>query len=66
MHTKQTIAIIGASGNMGPAISKNLFKGNYRILLCAKEQDKIQSLAEEIEQSNAAAEVGKCFTINGF
>lgn len=33
MKTKQTIAVIGASGNMGSAISKSLAKGNYRLLL---------------------------------
>jgi len=57
MNTKQTIAVIGATGNMGSAIAKNLSQGNYRILLCANDQHKIQSLAEEIKQSNAAAEV---------
>ena len=57
MNTKQTIAVIGATGNMGSAIAKNLSQGNYRILLCANDQHKIQLLAEEIKQSNAAAEV---------
>ena len=39
MNTKQTIAIIGASGNMGSAISKSLSKGNYRLLLFSAAAD---------------------------
>ncbi|GAA4437309.1 NAD(P)-binding domain-containing protein [Pontibacter saemangeumensis] len=57
MKTIQTIAIIGASGNMGSAISKSLSKGNYRLLLCANELDKVQAVADEIKSSNPAAEV---------
>jgi len=57
MSTKQTIAIIGASGNMGSAISKSLSKGDYRLLLCASEQSKVQTLVDEIKNSNHSADV---------
>ncbi|GEO04117.1 F420-dependent NADP reductase [Adhaeribacter aerolatus] len=57
MQTKQTIAVIGATGNMGAAISKSLAKGNYRLLLCANQQEKAQALAQEIAQSNPNADV---------
>ncbi|MCC9138480.1 NADPH-dependent F420 reductase [Pontibacter silvestris] len=57
MKTMQTIAIIGASGNMGSAISKSLSKGNYRLLLCASRQDKVQAVVEEIKSGNPAADV---------
>ena len=57
MQTKQTIAVIGATGNMGSAISKSLSKGNYRLLLCASQPQKGQALAAEIRQSHAAADV---------
>lgn len=57
MQTKQTIAIIGATGNMGSAISKSLAKGNYQLLLCANGQDKVQALAREIKQDNPSADV---------
>jgi len=57
MSPKQTIAIIGASGNMGAAISKSLSKGNYRLLLCSGEQAKAQTLADDIKSNNPAAEV---------
>lgn len=56
MKTKQTIAVIGATGNMGSAISKNLAKGNYRLLLCANDKEKLQSLTNDIKKS-ATAEV---------
>jgi len=57
MSTKQTIAIIGASGNMGSAISKSLSKGNYRLLLCSDEQGKVQAVVDGIKNDNPAAEV---------
>ncbi|GGG02836.1 hypothetical protein GCM10011323_04630 [Pontibacter amylolyticus] len=57
MKTMQTIAIIGASGNMGAAIARSLSKGNYRLLLCANDLDKVQAVAEDIKTSNPSAEV---------
>lgn len=57
MLTKQTIAVIGASGNMGSAISKGLSKGNYRLLLCADDKGKVQEVASNIKSNNASAEV---------
>ena len=56
MKTKQTIAVIGATGNMGSAISKNLSKGNYRLLLCANDKEKLQLLTTDIKK-DATAEV---------
>ncbi len=57
MLTKQTITIIGATGNMGSAISKSLSKGNYRLLLYAREQEKSQSLVNKIKNANPSADV---------
>jgi NADPH-dependent F420 reductase len=57
MKTKQTIAIIGASGSMGSAISKSLSKGNYRLLLKSKQPDKLRALIREIKSSNPSADV---------
>jgi 8-hydroxy-5-deazaflavin:NADPH oxidoreductase len=57
MSTKQTIAVIGASGNMGSAISKSLSKGNNRLLLFANGKEKIDALANDIKSSNALADV---------
>lgn len=42
---------------MGAALSKSLSKGNYRLLLCANDQDKVQAVAEEIKSRNPSAEV---------
>ena len=57
MPTKQTIAIIGATGNMGSAISKSLSKGNYRLLLGASDQEKLAVLVKEIKTGNPSADI---------
>jgi NADPH-dependent F420 reductase len=57
MQTKQTIAVIGSTGNMGTAISKSLAKGNYRLLLFAQDKEKVSGLVSDIMAVNPAADV---------
>ena len=57
MQTKQTIAIIGATGNIGSAISKSLSKGEYRLLLQATEEEQIQLLVDDIKANNPSVDV---------
>jgi 8-hydroxy-5-deazaflavin:NADPH oxidoreductase len=57
MATKQNIAVIGATGNMGSAISRSLAKGNYRLLLKANNEDKLNQLVNEIKTGNPTADV---------
>lgn len=57
MRTKQTIIVIGATGKMGSAISKSLSKGNYRLLLNGKDQNKIIELIADINKNNPSADV---------
>jgi 8-hydroxy-5-deazaflavin:NADPH oxidoreductase len=57
MITKQTIAVIGASGNMGSAISKSLSKGNYRLLLCSDDKGKVQETLINIKNNIPTADV---------
>jgi 8-hydroxy-5-deazaflavin:NADPH oxidoreductase len=57
MATKKTIAIIGATGHMGSAIAKSLAKGNYRLLLFAHDQAKVQELIDEIKSTNVDADL---------
>lgn len=57
MTTKQTIAIIGATGNMGSAIAKSLAKNNYRLLLFSHNKQKSAALKKEIEAINPATNV---------
>lgn len=57
MQTKQTVAIIGATGNMGAAISKAISKGNYRLLLKGNDQQKLDALVKEIRKNSDAADV---------
>ncbi|PAU94801.1 NADP oxidoreductase [Aliifodinibius salipaludis] len=55
--TKQTIAIIGAGGNMGSAIAKGIAGGNYRLLLFDRDPDQLESLIEKIQQDHPNADV---------
>ncbi|MBC7744786.1 MAG: NAD(P)-binding domain-containing protein [Flavobacterium sp.] len=48
MALKQTVAIIGATGNMGSVIAKSLANGPYRLLLMAKDTVKLQQLYEDV------------------
>jgi len=57
MQTKQTVAVIGATGSMGSAISKSLSKGNYRLLLCSNDKAKVQKVINDIKSSNPSADV---------
>lgn len=57
MKTKKTIAIIGATGNMGSAISQSLSKGHYRLLLKANEQEELDILVKGIESNNPNVEI---------
>ena len=57
MATKKTIAIIGASGNMGSAIAKSLAKSQYRLLLFGKEENKLKTILKEIKAANKSADV---------
>jgi NADPH-dependent F420 reductase len=57
MASKITIAIIGATGSMGSAIARNLAKSNYRLLLFARDQEKVQQLIDEIKGTNLNADI---------
>ncbi|MDR8390786.1 NAD(P)-binding domain-containing protein [Aliifodinibius sp. S!AR15-10] len=55
--TKQTIAIIGAGGNMGSAIATSSAGGNYRLLLFDREPEQLGSLHEEILKTHPKADL---------
>ncbi|RXK59707.1 NADP oxidoreductase [Lacibacter luteus] len=57
MQTKRTIAILGASGNMGSAIAKALAKGNDRLLLISKEEEKLEALKTVITNEYPLADI---------
>ena len=57
MHIQQTIAIIGATGNMGSAIAKSISKGPYRLLLKGNDKVALDNLVNEIKNTNTTAEV---------
>ena len=57
MAVKQTIAIIGATGNMGSALARSLARGPYRVLLFGRDAARLDWLASEIQGTVPAAEV---------
>ena len=57
MSARQTIAVIGASGSMGSAISKSLSWGNNRLLLFANDKQKVKAVVRDIKSNNALAKV---------
>jgi NADPH-dependent F420 reductase len=57
MQTKQTIAIVGATGNMGSAISKAIAGGPYRLLLKAGSQEKLDALVQDIKGRHPESDV---------
>lgn len=61
MEAKQTVAVFGASGNMGSAITKSIAKGPYRLLLMSNDAEKLQTLQSDIlnEFPDAEAEAIK-------
>jgi NADPH-dependent F420 reductase len=53
MKTKETIAIIGATGSMGSSIASNLSKDNYRLMLMGRDDEKLRVLKESLLRGNA-------------
>lgn len=47
---KSTIAIIGATGKMGSALSGRLARAGYPLLLMGREKEKLQQMAEEMRR----------------
>ena len=48
MEAKQTIAVFGASGSTGSAITKSIAKGTYRLLLMSNDAEELQKLQSDI------------------
>lgn len=58
MATIKTIAIIGATGNMGYAIAKSLSKpGSYRLLLMSNDTDELAQLYSQLKEANTGTEI---------
>ena len=58
MATIKTIAIVGATGNMGSAIAKSLSKTKkYRLLLMANNQTKLDELQQDLGSPEPLTEI---------
>lgn len=61
MATIKTIAIVGATGNMGSAIARALStSSNYRLLLMSNDQDKLLDLRLALEKSGSEVYALSC------
>jgi hypothetical protein len=58
---KPSIAIIGASGKMGTALSRSLTHAGYPVLLFGRDPEKIEGLRTNLLELNATANV-ECST----
>jgi 8-hydroxy-5-deazaflavin:NADPH oxidoreductase len=54
---KQTIAIIGAAGQMGSGIARNLAEAGHRILLAGPKRDPLDTLLASIKARTPIADV---------
>ncbi len=54
---KKAIAIIGAAGNMGSGLARNLAKAGYHILIAGNDQNKLNELVSGIKQDTPNADV---------
>lgn len=53
----KTIAITGATGKIGTALSKNLARSNYRLLLFDHNEEKLSSLVQGIKNIVPSADI---------
>lgn len=54
---KQTIAIIGAGGNMGSGLARNLALAGHRVLLAGKTRSTLEDLQAAIKNATPDAEI---------
>ena len=57
MAVKKTIAIIGATGRLGSAITRILSKGPYRLLLCSRHTEALHQQMLELEKESPAIDM---------
>jgi 8-hydroxy-5-deazaflavin:NADPH oxidoreductase len=54
---KQTIAVIGAAGNMGSGIARNLASAGHRVLLAGEKKEQLHALLASIKAATPQADV---------
>jgi len=60
MICNKTILIAGASSGIGRQVALLLSQQNNRLILCARRQDELNSLADEVEKNGSKALVIPC------
>ncbi len=56
----KTILITGASSGIGRACAIELSRQNNHLIVCARRQDKLEQLAEDIESHGSSAQIEVC------
>lgn len=64
MITNKTILIAGASSGIGRQAALLLSKNNNRLIICARRQEQLHSLAEEILKNGSDVLVQPCDALN--
>ncbi len=59
---KKTITIIGANGNMGSNISRNLANGNYQLILAGNNEQKLAEFTTALKNSSNNQDIS--YTLN--
>ena len=59
---KKTITIIGANGNMGSNISRNLANGNYQLILTGNNEQKLAEFTTALKNSSNNQDIS--YTLN--
>jgi NADPH-dependent F420 reductase len=57
MNNKKTIGIIGATGNMGSALSKSLARAGFPLLVYGRDREEVRSLMEELQGSKSSSKI---------
>lgn len=55
MKTKETIAIIGATGNIGASVARNLAKDRYRLVLMSSDAPALSRLKDSLSTADTRA-----------
>lgn len=55
MKIKETIAIIGATGDIGSLIARNLSKDNYRLIIMSRDTEKLSALKDKLSTLDTKA-----------
>ncbi len=63
MHNKKTVLITGASSGIGKACAEKFAEGGFRIIITARRQEKLETLAKNLWEKYNADVFCLCFDV---